>query len=68
MDEETFWDAELYGGRLEEAAINRDTEAPTQTFLLSFTIPKALSTLPLKQSWPDGETGRAEKPKGSQWS
>lgn len=56
VDEDKFWDAELYSGRLEEAAINREAEAPTQTFLLSFTIPKALSTSPSQQSWPDGET------------
>lgn len=69
MNEDTFWDAELYSGRLEEAAINREAEAPTQTSLLSFTIPKALSTLPsqaILARW--GNCGQAEKPKGTQWS
>lgn len=68
MAEDAFWDAELYSGRVEEAAINREAEAPTQASLLSFTIPEALSSL-LSQAnlarWRD--CSQAGKPKITQW-
>lgn len=45
-DDDTFWDSELYSGRVKEADIKREAESPPPKIsALSYTIPKALSSL-----------------------
>lgn len=55
-DDDTFWDGELYSGRVKEADINREAEPPPKHLCCPIQFPKFFPPCYLKPSLSDAET------------